>query len=379
MKYKYFLPITTLIVFIWALWNYLELLSFTSLLINLIMPFIVGCSLAFILNVPLVQIEKLWAKAFANVKNNFFNKLQRPFCLLLTIIFIIGLATIGILKVGPDIYQSFQIMAQTLPKASTKFLTYLQEYWTALDLSQENVAYLQTQWLSLLDFISNYWENNRTAFFYSTVGMTTSLISTLSNIVIGAVFAVYLLLNKEHLAKETRKAVFAFLAPQRANYVLKVSKTAYKIFSGYIGGQLLEAIALGLLCFVGMLILGLPHALSISVIVGMLAIIPIIGTIISTLLGLMLVGFSAPDKIWLFIVFFIILQRIEGDLLYPKIVGKSVGLSEIWVLVAITIGGSLGGILGIIVSVPIASIIAFIFSNSVQHRLAAKNLDQDSL
>ena len=117
---------------------------------------------------------------------------------------------------------------------------------------------------------------------------------------------------------------------------------------------------------------GLPYALSISVIVGFLAIIPIIGTIISALLGLILIGLAAPGKIWLFILFFFVLQRIEGDILYPKIVGKSVGLSEIWVLAAITVGGSLYGVLGIIVSVPVASVIAYILSDSVQKASAAE-------
>ena len=138
--------------------------------------------------------------------------------------------------------------------------------------------------------------------------------------------------------------------------------------------QVISAVSccLGLLCLAGMLLLGLPYALSISVIVGFLAIIPIIGTIISALLGLILIGLAAPGKIWLFILFFFVLQRIEGDILYPKIVGKSVGLSEIWVL-----GGSLAGVLGIIVSVPVASVLAYILSANVRQQLQQKNIGQE--
>ena len=127
-----------------------------------------------------------------------------------------------------------------------------------------------------------------------------------------------------------------------------------------------------------MLLLGLPYALSISVIVGFLAIIPIIGTIISALLGLILIGLAAPGKIWLFILFFFVLQRIEGDILYPKIVGKSVGLSEIWVLAAITVGGSLYGVLGIIVSVPVASVIATYYLTVCKSVCSRKTLTLNS-
>ena len=228
----------------------------------------------------------------------------------------------------------------------------------------------------MLRAVDSYWENNKTTLFYNTLNITTSLISLVSNIVIGVVFAVYLLLNKETISRQIRKMILAFCSGKRAAYLLDLGSAAHTIFSGYIGGQLLEAFCLGLLCLVGMLLLGLPYALSISVIVGFLAIIPIIGTIISALLGLILIGLASPGKIWLFILFFFVLQRIEGDILYPKIVGKSVGLSEIWVLAAITVGGSLYGILGIIVSVPVASVIAYILSDSVQKRLQQKNIEQ---
>ena len=175
------------------------------------------------------------------------------------------------------------MIVKTLPKASAELTVSLKERWSELALSPDTLDYLQSQWSELLRAVDSYWENNKTTLFYNTLNITTSLISLVSNIVIGVVFAVYLLLNKETISRQTRNMILAFCSGKRAAYLLDLGSAAHTIFSGYIGGQLLEAFCLGLLCLAGMLLLGLPYALSISVIVGFLAIIPIIGTIISAL------------------------------------------------------------------------------------------------
>ena len=355
MERQRFLPLLAVIIFIWVLWRYEAALALLGFFCNLIMPFIIGGCLAFIVNVPLVHIERLWQKLFARFSSDWPPKIKRPVCLIFTLTLIIGIVLIGGLKIGPDLHQSFNMIVKTLPKASAELTVSLKERWSELALSPDTLDYLQSQWSELLRAVDSYWENNKTTLFYNTLNITTSLISLVSNIVIGVVFAVYLLLNKETISRQTRNMILAFCSGKRAAYLLDLGSAAQTIFSGYIGGQLLEAFCL--------------------VIVGFLAIIPIIGTIISALLGLILIGLAAPGKIWLFILFFFVLQRIEGDILYPKIVGKSVGLSEIWVLAAITVGGSLYGVLGIIVSVPVASVIAYILSDSVQKRLQQKNID----
>jgi predicted PurR-regulated permease PerM len=377
MERKRFLPLLAVILFIWALWRYEAALALLGFFFNLIMPFIIGGCLAFIINVPLVHIERLWQKLFARFHSDWPQKVKRPVCLIVTLTVIIGVVLIGGLKIGPDLHQSFNMIVKTLPQASAEVTLSLKERWAELALSPDTLDYLQAQWSELLHALDTYWETNKTTLFYNTLNITTSIISLISNIVIGAVFAVYLLLSKEKIANQTRDLILAFCSSKRAAYLLDLGRAAHAIFSGYIGGQLLEAFCLGLLCLAGMLLLGLPYALSISVIVGFLAIIPIIGTIISALLGLILIGLAAPGKIWLFILFFFVLQRIEGDVLYPKIVGKSVGLSEIWVLAAITVGGSLAGVLGIIVSVPAASVLAYIFSQNVRQRLKEKDINPE--
>lgn len=331
MERQRLLPLLAVILFIWVLWRYEAALALLGFFCNLIMPFIIGGCLAFIVNVPLVHIERLWQKLFVRFSSDWPQKIKRPVCLIVTLTVIIGIVLIGGLKIGPDLHQSFNMIVKTLPKASAELTVSLKERWAELALSPDTLDYLQSQWSEFLRAVDTYWETNKTTLFYNTLNITTSLISLVSNIVIGVVFAVYLLLNKETISRQTRNMILAFCSGKRAAYLLDLGSAAHTIFSGYIGGQLLEAFCLGLLCLAGMLLLGLPYALSISVIVGFLAIIPIIGTIFSALLGLILIGLAAPGKIWLFILFFFVLQRIEGDILYPKIVGKSVGLSEIWV------------------------------------------------
>ena len=297
MERQRFLPLLAVIIFIWALWRYEAALALLGFFCNLIMPFIIGGCLAFIVNVPLVHIERLWQKLFARFSSDWPQKIKRPVCLIFTLTLIIGIVLIGGLKIGPDLHQSFNMIVKTLPKASAELTVSLKERWSELALSPDTLDYLQSQWSELLRAVDSYWENNKTTLFFNTLNITTSLISLVSNIVIGVVFAVYLLLNKETISRQTRNMILAFCSGKRAAYLLDLGSAAHTIFSGYIGGQLFEAFCLGLLCLAGMLLLGLPYALSISVIVGFLAIIPIIGTIISALLGLILIGLAAPGKI----------------------------------------------------------------------------------
>lgn len=202
-----------------------------------------------------------------------------------------------------------------------------------------------------------------TSFFYMT-----------ADIVIGLVFAVYVLLEKDFLCRNIKRALYAFCCQESAEYVLSACSAAKRIFAGFVAGQLMEALILGLLSFAGMLLLDLPYALVTSVLVAAMALIPILGTFISAGVGCFLTLVAAPEKIWWFILFFFVLQRIEGDFLYPRIVGRAVGLSELLVLAAITVGGSIGGIIGIIVSVPLCSIIGYLLEQRITQLLRQKNI-----
>ena len=174
MERQRFLPLLAVIIFIWALWRYEAALALLGFFCNLIMPFIIGGCLAFIVNVPLVHIERLWQKLFARFSSDWPQKIKRPVCLIFTLTLIIGIVLIGGLKIGPDLHQSFNMIVKTLPKASAELTVSLKERWSELALSPDTLDYLQSQWSELLRAVDSYWENNKTTLFYNTCLLYTS-------------------------------------------------------------------------------------------------------------------------------------------------------------------------------------------------------------
>lgn len=362
-----------LIFLMWALWNYEVSLELLDKFISIIMPFIIGCSVAFIVNVLLEKIEFCWGKLFKQHKIAVF--LKRPACIVLSIAVILAVGAFTVLLVIPELSSSIKTFVKLVPPAMNRLNEYLQAKIVSLNLSEDDIAYITRQWEEIYSSLVNFIKNNKGIFVTKTWNAATSFVYMTTDIVIGIVVAVYILLEKEFLAKSARRVIYAFCTKQRAEYFVHAGQLAKNIFSGFVAGQVMEAIALGILCFVGMELTGLPYAVVISVLVAVMALIPILGTFISAVVGCFLTAVAEPDKIWLFVLFFFILQRIEGDILYPKIVGKAVGLSELYVLAAITIGGSIGGIIGIIISVPICSFIYQLISQRVQVLLEEKQLD----
>ena len=234
--------------------------------------------------------------------------------------------------------------------------------------------FVQAQAKEIYHTLLNYLQNNKRLLLEQTVSATASLLEVLTNCVIGFVAAVYCLLEKHRLVRNFKRVLFAFCSKERAAYVLHVLQTSEKIFRGFVSGQLVVALLLGVMYFVSMTLFGFPYATVISLMVAVLSLIPILGTFISALIGCFLILVAAPEKIWYFIILYFVLQRVEGDLLYPKIVGKAVGLSELWVLAAVTIGASLGGIAGMIICVPLFSVLYALLAEKVKRLLEEKNL-----
>ena len=192
--------------------------------------------------------------------------------------------------------------------------------------------------------------------------------------VLALAFALYALVQKEKLILQAKKLLYAYVEEKKADKVMKVARTANTTFTNFISGQFIEALILGFLCMVGMLILGIPHAVTIGVMIAFTALIPIVGAIIGTVIGAILILPVSPIKAVVFVIFLLILQQIEGNIIYPKVVGSSVGLPGIWVLVAISIGGSLWGLVGILLSVPLFSVIYAVLGENVRERLKEKKL-----
>ena len=359
------------IVLIWALWNYSASLNLLDGLYHMLLPFIIGACMAFIVNVLMTKLEKYWRKY---LKHSVVSRFERPVCLLLSLVLIIGFLAFFVLTIVPELHASMKLLVKMLPPALAKLDAYLQQKAQELAFSPDELAFVQAQAKEIYHTLLNYLQNNKRLLLEQTVSATASLLDVLTNCVIGFVAAVYCLLEKHRLVRNFKRVLFAFCSKERAAYVLHVLQTSEKIFRGFVSGQLVVALLLGVMYFVSMTLFDFPYATVISLMVAVLSLIPILGTFISALIGCFLILVAAPEKIWYFIILYFVLQRVEGDLLYPKIVGKAVGLSELWVLAAVTIGASLGGIAGMIICVPLFSVLYALLAEKVKRLLEEKNL-----
>ena len=213
----------------------------------------------------------------------------------------------------------------------------------------------------------------------TTFNVTASIVSVVVDIVLGVAFSLYVLAQKETLGRQFKKIIYALFNQQKADRLLDLTRLTDGVFTKFVTGQLTEAVIIGVLCFIGMLIFRMPYALVISVLVGFTALIPIFGALFGTAVGAFLILLESPVKAFWFVIFIIILQQLEGNLIYPRVVGKSVGLPGIWVLVAVTVGGSAMGIGGMLFAVPVATVLYVIFKEYIQKKYKEKDIHRNQM
>lgn len=354
--------ITYTIVLIFLLFNLDFTINIIKAIFRLILPFIIGIAIAFILNVLLVKIEKRYKKIFKKKKANRIICLTITFSIVILIIFLIYKLVV------PQVIDSIELISNNL----NNYINTISICLNDIGISNDNIKEFSNYIISSKDEILKYINVSNTKVITFVLDTLTSVIGIIVNLAIGIVFAIYLLLQKEKLLIQTKRTLNAYLPKEKVESITEIAKLSNKVFSNFIGGQLTEAIILGLLCFTGMLILKIPYATIISVIITITALIPMVGALIGTAIGALFILVTQPLKTITFIIFIIILQQIEGNFIYPKVVGKTVGLPGIWVVVAITIGASLWGLIGMIISVPITSIIYSLITNNVNKRLKYK-------
>lgn len=341
-----------------------------SFVISIVFPFLLGATMAFILNVPMNFMEKkLFSKAKGKIK-----KLKRPVCLVLSILFVVAILWIVLLVVLPEV-------ARTVASLSTNIEVSLMKLqrW-AMDIFEDNkqievwIASLQFDWDGIIQTVFGFLKNGAGNVLNSTMTVAKTVINSVMNFFVAFVFACYILLQKEKLAIQIRKILYAFFSKKVVIKVLEIASLSYKTFSNFVTGQCCEAVILGTMFFISMSILKFPYALLVGVLIAFTALIPIFGAFIGCFLGTFLIMVADPMKAIAFIILFLILQQIEGNLIYPHVVGSSVGLPSIWVLVAVTVGGSLMGIVGMLIFIPISSVVYALFREMVYKRLKERGI-----
>ena len=354
-------------VIFWSVLNYSIIISAVRWVIGVLSPLIIGLCFAFILNLLLRPLESGWDWLFLRKGDSpTAKKLKRPVSIFISIILTLGAIVAVFFIIIPEVSRTLRTIIDALPgyfeelKAWWKGLSeFLAEYSVILpELNFENTAIIA----KLTEFVTSSGE----MIFNHTINTTTAIVTAVFNIFIGFAFCIYLLAGKERLIGQSKRTLTAALSEKRAKRIFAFFSRVNDSFSHFVTGQVVEAIIIGLLCFIGMLILGLPYATVVSVLVGVTALIPILGAYIGTAIGALLILVESPIKALWFIVFIIILQQLEGNLIYPHVVGKSVGLPGIWVLAAVTVGGNIYGVMGMLVSVPVCSVIYVYLSEKVR-------------
>jgi predicted PurR-regulated permease PerM len=358
---------------IWVLMNQASILAVLKLMLSVISPFIWGLAIAFVFNAPMRNIENTL------FKSKFFlsklpKKLHRILAYLITLTLITLVASAFIFTVVPALTKTFIDFINRVPQAITDL-----ETWITREVK------LQTEiglWLNSIKFdwevvkqnVITFAQNSVQSWLNSSLILVSGVFNAFITLFIAFVFSIYVLLGKERLLAQIDKIMKAYLNPERIESIYKVSRQANEIFSSFVYGQVVEAVIIGLIFFVVLNLLGFPYVILISTLVAFTALIPMVGALLALGIGMILIATVNPiQALWFFVVFQLT-QQFENNLIYPYVVGKHIGLPAMWVLVAITIGGSLFGLLGIVLSIPVFTLGYVLFREQVNQRLQKRKL-----
>lgn len=348
-----------------------------STALTLLSPFVVGGCIAFIISVPMRLFDRILSKKGKMGKPLVKDQTRKPMSMVLSILLILMLLALFGSIVVPQLLDTVTSLAGSVmrfvPTAQrwiTEILTWLEGYPEIHSVVAPMVPDLNQLAGSLITFVQKY----AGIVASSLVSNVSSLFGSATDVIISFVFAIYILLQTSTLSRQSKKLLYAFLPKRFCDDILMVARMAHKTFFSYVTIQCTEAVILGALCFAGMIIFRFPHALVISVIMLFCALIPIYGAIISCVIGAFLVLIESPMQAIGFIAFILILQQLETNLIYPRVVSTSINLPSMWVMLAVTVGGGMFGVVGMLTAVPICSIAYTLLAEAARVRLMEKNL-----
>lgn len=366
----YLLLITYGILLYLGVSHILEVLAFLGRILTVLAPFILGLLFAFILNIPMSLLERKLFYRLEKSKRPYMRKLKRPLSLITTFILMFSFITIIMLFLGPQLSQSIA----TLTTNSKGYLSTLERFINDIALRFNLTGELWSQFAINWNEIITRSTQFTTAALQGLFNLTMSLTNGIINFIMGLIVSAYLLAQKEKLTRIVKKLVYGFTSRSTAERLIDTGAQANKTFQNFVSGQLTEALILGILVFIGMLIFGFPYAVLCSVIIAVTAVIPIFGAWIGAIPSAFIILMVDPPKALWFIVFIVILQQLEGNLIYPKVVGNSIGLDGLWVLFALIVGGSLFGLAGMLLGIPTFAVFYVILRRVTHRKLREKNI-----
>ena len=356
----------------------LGVLNFSSLVglivnfIGMLKPFIIGAAIAFVVNLPLKFIEeKLLGKMPKKLQNS-----KRTLGIILSLLFFVAVIAFVVISVIPQMGRTLNQLAQKIPVFFNNVIVQAEilladnpealNYLNSLELQSMN-------WDGILTKAADFLKSGVGSLVSSTVSVAGNLFGSIVNGIISFIFSIYILSQKEKLTEQAERIVKAYFRERTQSKIVYVTKLLYRNFSKFLTGQCVEAVILGALFVVAMTIFKMPYAFMIGVLIAFTALIPLVGAFIGCFVGAFFILVDTPIKAVWFVIMFLIIQQLEGNLIYPKVVGNSVGLPSLWVLVAVTLGSSMFGVVGMLMFIPLFSTAYTLMKEDVNKRLQSKN------
>lgn len=350
---KILLIVTYIIVLIFVLFNVSALQQVGGYVLWLLGPFLLGIAVAFVMNV-ILRLFELHVFSFLNKKKlKFWERVRRPICILLSFLVLAGLICAISFFIIPELINSLKVLTDAVPGYLQSLYDTVTSYLQDFNITQQQLNDLKLDWSSIIDKVTGVMSGVMGSLGNLTVGFANAMVT----LVMSFIFSIYMLSKKERFILTLKRMLYAFLPLGKAKAILNVSSLANRIFSSFVRGQMTESLILGCLCYIGMSILQLPYALLIASIVALASLIPIMGAYIGCFTGALILFLVHPMYSVYFIIFLVLLQQFEGNVIYPRVVGSSVGLPGIWVIFAIVVGGNMMGMAGILLGIPTCSVL----------------------
>lgn len=352
-----------------CLWQYPVTLQVLSFFWKVILPFVLGGGIAFILNVPIHFLEERFLGNVRIFGRQLSKKAARILSLLLVLF--VGMLMLGLtlFQLIPRLGETFLTLGDKISELLFRVRIIFDQWFSGYAVVKEALLQMERSLNIWMETGFSFFERDAGTMLGSTISVARQFVSWMATFFIAVAFGIYILLQKENLKRQSKKVLYAFVRKGRADAALEVLALTYQTFSRFLTGQCVEAVILGGMFVVSLLIFRFPHAFLIGVTIMFTALIPIFGAFLGCVIGAFLIFLTAPEKVLWFFVLFIVLQQIEGNFIYPHVVGNSVGLPAIWVLAAVSIGGRLMGVVGMLVFIPVLSVVYALFREIVYLKL----------
>ncbi|MDC0759480.1 AI-2E family transporter [Brevibacillus sp. AG] len=367
---KYIMIATYTVLLFAVVWNFPSVKSFIYEIFDLLDPVIYGIAIAYILNILMRFYEERLFSPLNRGNNRIWLKVRRPFSILLTLATVLVFFTFLMWFIVPQLLTSISMLAASIPNDMQSLKAFVDSFAERFNLSGDLWNTLMEKWNEIVNKFGHFFLTSIPVLLTYTKMFTVSFI----DVIMGLMLSVYLLLYKEKLTLIAKKLVYAYSSKAKADRAVEIGQITNRAFSGFISGQLTEALILGGLCFVGMWAFNMPYALLVSVIIGVTSIIPIFGAYIGTIPSAFIILMIDPVKAIWFLVFILVLQQIEGNFIYPRVVGNSIGLDGLWVIAALLVGGALFGLMGMLLGIPAFAVVYTLVRSTTNKRLKDKNI-----